>query len=659
MKKLILSFFLIAIINATKAQTFTDSFESYTAGSYLAQSNGKWSTWKAKPGTAEDVKVTNAKAHSGKNSIYFTSSLTTGGPTDVILPLGGVYNSGNFVMDMWMFVETGKVGYFNFQETATPGTSWTMDMNLNSDGTFKILNTTDGTLLTGNYSQNQWNEIQLKVNLNTGSWELLINGTSKGKFTNSINAIASLDLFAMANSSFYIDDISYTFTPYTKPNLNCAAVSIGSIPTLSGQSGIPTAKLRNMGLSDITACDVTIDYNGKKLTKNLSGITIASGAVYTCTFGSPLTLIAGSNTATLTVSNVNGNSKDDDGSDDILNVIINPLVPAADKIVIAEEATGTWCGWCPRGAVFLEKMSSKYGNLFQGIAVHNNDPMANKFYDSSLGVFLAGKGYPTVVVDRLTGIDPSGIETDFLSEIMIAPKGVIQNGAKFNKSTGELTVSLTTTFKEDVTGDYRIACVLVEDGVTGTDTKYAQANYYAGGAKGVMGGFELKANPVPANEMVYDHVARFIAPALTGLQNSFPASATAGVKYTQNFTFNISGFKSDNFHIVGMLINPAGKTDNGSSSTIAEAIANGYIQGIEKPLKTNTFSLYPTPASNNLYLKGIGGNIQYNITDLTGKVVLSGETTTNQISLEHLTTGIYLLQITNEGEVYTSKFVVE
>ena len=37
--------------------------------------------------------------------------------------------------------------------------------------------------------------------------------------------------------------------------------------------------------------------------------------------------------------------------------------------MIAEEGTGTWCTWCPRGAVFMKLMASTYANDFVGIAV--------------------------------------------------------------------------------------------------------------------------------------------------------------------------------------------------------------------------------------------------------------------------------------------------
>ena len=52
---------------------------------------------------------------------------------------------------------------------------------------------------------------------------------------------------------------------------------------------------------------------------------------------------------------------------------------------------------------------------------------------------------------------------------------------------------------------------LTEDGVRRVMTSgYNQVNAYAGNALGPMGGFESLPNPVPAAQMVYDHVARVL-----------------------------------------------------------------------------------------------------------------------------------------------------
>ncbi|MCX6353091.1 MAG: hypothetical protein NTX03_14720, partial [Bacteroidetes bacterium] len=57
-KNLIIACVMAVFAITANAQTFTDSFESYSAGSYLAKSSGgKWTTWDGSTGGTTDVKV--------------------------------------------------------------------------------------------------------------------------------------------------------------------------------------------------------------------------------------------------------------------------------------------------------------------------------------------------------------------------------------------------------------------------------------------------------------------------------------------------------------------------------------------------------------------------------------------------------------------------
>src|SRR5690606_28707377 len=121
-------------------------------------------------------------------------------------------------------------------------------------------------------------------------------------------------------------------------------------------------------------------------------------------------------------------------------------------------------------------------------------------------------------------------------------------------------------------GDWRLACVITEDSVHGTDAQYGQANYYSGNQSLIgLNGVDWMNLPakVPASQMVYDHVARAIAPGFDGYQNSFPASVNANDQHTVNFWFQLEeGFDIDKMHIVSMLIKPGGQIDNGGTATV-------------------------------------------------------------------------------------------
>jgi hypothetical protein len=391
------------------------------------------------------------------------------------------------------------------------------------------------------------------------------------------------------------------------------------------------------------------------------------------TITNPIILLAGTNTMTFTVSNVNGSGPDDDAADDVSSIIVSPIVPALGKMVVGEEGTGTWCQWCPRGAVYMDLFEQEYNEFWAGVAVHNGDPMTVTDYDAGVGTLISG--YPSALVDRGNEVDPSGMGTQFYERLQVAPAAFITNGATWDPATRKLNVSITSDFQAAANNNYKIACVLTEDGVTGT-TGYSQSNAYAGGTNGVMGGFELLSNPVPAAQMVYDHVARSIQPSFNGYANSFPATVNNGESHSVNFTFNLPvGWNENNIHIIGMLIDPTGRIDNAGKATITEAVANGYVNGASAGVEEMTmeqldaiFQIYPNPATTTATVSinlTKESTVALRMTDMSGKEitardfnVMSGSSTID-LNTSALDAGIYLIELTVNNEKLVKRLIIE
>lgn len=678
MKKLYLFGAAFGLMLNAYSQSMNENFEGYSAGSYMGNNSAAWSTWSGTVGGAEDTQVSTAQASDGTNSIYFVGSTTGGGPQDVIVDFGGEYNTGHFLFESNFFVVSGKGAYFNFQANSTVGQVWSLNCQMVQNGNL-VLDDGAGNSLTTTFPIATWFTLTLDVNLNTNDWELLIDGVSQGVLQNSVNQVASIDIFPVnaqyggnSQSGFYIDEFNYLHTPYVLPVLNGAVTAIDNVSGIASQTVNPSVTVRNLGTTNITSFDLTIDYNGTQIVENITGQNIASLANYTVDFSNSISLIAGANPISATISNINGSPADNDPSDDIKTLSLNPVVPAPGKMVVAEEGTGTWCQWCPRGAVFMDQMSTDYPNHFVGIAVHNGDPMGDPPalaapYDVAIGGLIAG--YPSALVDRLPDIDPSAIESDFLDRIVVAPKAVLTIGAEQNANI--LSVSVTADFDLAITGNYRLACVLTEDGVTGTGSQYAQSNAYAGGGNGVMGGFELLPNPVPASQMVYDHVARIILPSFDGQVNSFPSSVAAGEVHTLNFEITLDPtWDLSEIHIIGLLIDPTGKIDNAGTATKAEAEANGFIEvvGIDAVVSNTNFTLYPNPTTDVTTIDL--GNIEHEsvsiqILDINGRIVgeklygeLNGEIKL-PINTSMMEAGVYVVHVTVGQSISTSRLVVE
>ena len=657
-------------------QTFTDNFDSYTAGSYLGpQSAGAWTTWSNAPGGTEDVLVSNAEALSGTNSLYFASTVSGGGPTDLVHNFG-VLNTGQFSLEFNIKVQAGKAAYFNLQRNATIGDVWSMDCNFADNGDLIILNQS-GLYFTSTYTQDQWFNFRMEINFNSNVWEVFIDDVSVGSFANPENQIASIDIFPVDQNTpfscgYFIDDFQYTVTPYILPIVNGAANLVSySQGNLVGTAVTPNVTIRNLGVDVITSATLTVEYNGTNISNDFTGLNLASLATTTLVMPSTLSLVAGSNSMTATISNVNG-AIDGDSADDQTSILINAITPALGKMVVGEEGTGTWCQWCPRGAVFMDMMEAKYPGFWAGIAVHNGDPMTVTEYDAALTV----SGYPSALVDRGTEMDPSEMEVAFLDHVVIAPSAFITNGANWDATTRVLDVSVSANFQTAADNNFKLAIVLTEDEVTGTGSTYNQSNAYAGGASGVMGGFESLSNPVPAAQMVYNHVARAIAPSFGGTNIAFPATINTGETYTINASFTLpTTWDETQMHIVGMLVNQSGTIDNAGKATLTEAIANGFVSGTsiaagiadQNQVDAN-LTVYPNPANEftsiKVQLKN-EQNVSLKLIDMNGRTVASRNygqmngASEIQLNTSNFEAGLYLIQLTLDNSIVSRRLIIE
>lgn len=668
--------FALLLAGAAEAQTFSDDFEGFTNGDNLAANSATWRTWTNNADVSVDVQIVTDQAHSTSNSIYFTTSADGGGPDDIILPFGGVYNTGTFAFETWMRVESGKGAYFNIQGDDPEGTFWAMDCQIDETGELVISSNGD-TKATTTITQDTWFKINIDIDLNTNTWVAKIDDANIGTFTNNTYQIASLNLYPVNpgnnQAGYWIDDISYTHTTYTPTSLNASLTNIMMGANLVGAAQAPVVEVRNLGTTAITSFDLEISYDGGTINKSVSGVNIAQNGTLEVEMDDEISLVAGSNDMVATISNVNGGN-DDFAGDDVKTVNFNPIVPAIGKMVVGEEATGTWCGWCPRGAVALEHMEDYYHDFFIGIAVHNNDPMVYEPYDTGF-LSIHGGGYPSGAVDRIEDIDPGAFESNFLNQITTPTVLTLEAGAQYNTTNDSLYISISSEFIDNATGNYKMALVIVEDSVTGTESGYNQANYYAGGGSGEMGGYENLPSTVPASQMVYDHVGRVILPSYGGHPNTYPASVTTGETFVHTFKIAIDPNWDMNYiSIVGMVMAPNGLIENATRAHIDDAIATGFTDGenivgltkLEAP--ESNISLFPNPTKNHTTISFESvSNEMVNITivNVDGKVVYTNKKAVNnginqfEVNTSKFAKGMYTVKIEQGQSMAVRKLVVE
>jgi len=314
----------------------------------------------------------------------------------------------------------------------------------------------------------------------------------------------------------------------------------------------------------ITSFDAVYSIDGVEgEVATFDGLNIGFNESYNFTHPVLADITVGEHNLELKIQNINGAGDDDFPGNNMLEADILCVNEIFAKNVVYEEGTGTWCGWCPRGLVGLNTMGHNYTDgSWIGIGVHNSDPMTVPEYDQAIGNFISG--YPSGVMNRENVFDPglSSLEPAYLAAKEEIPLAKIEvTGRTWDAGTRDITVEATSNFAMDLTGtSYNVAMVIVESGLSGTTSQWNQANYYSGGNYGDLIDWDGTnwadlPNPVPASQMVYNHVGRVLVGGWNGVSGTIPADVVYGTPYTYEFTYNLdSEFDPAEVELVVLLI---------------------------------------------------------------------------------------------------------
>ena len=356
------------------------------------------------------------------------------------------------------------------------------------------------------------------------------------------------------------------------------------------------------------------------------------------------------------VTHVNG-SADLTPLNNKINQKISSVSQSAVKKVLVEEGTGTWCGACPAGIVGMDQMYYTYGNeQFIGVAIHDGDPMEDSEYAAGAGF----GSFPNSNADRAVSyIYPTfdNLETVYNQRKNLTVPASVELVSSGSGSQLNLTVS--ATFNATISNaNYRLGVILTEDNVTGTTSDYDQANYYSGDSQ-PMGGFENLPHPVPADQMVYDHVGRAVLGTYDGQSNSVPTSITNGQQVSYNFSYTIpSDYDRSNMHAIAVLIDHSDnkKVVNAESISISETLSNGdFVEQTE-------FNIFPNPVSNFINIEfNSTDNYSATITNMLGKIIMTKDFDTNSQfkswDISNLSSGQYILSINHNGQSFNKMII--
>jgi hypothetical protein len=521
--------------------------------------------------------------------------------------------------------ETGKI-----LASTNGGTSWTVLQNL-----------------TGN---NSWHTVYVGLNAYAGNSNVMLAFVyNDGAAWSYGFAIDNVNIFEPAGN-----DASFTsLTPAT--GSGTAYQTVGNTVTIGGT-------IMNLGANTISSITIKYSDGTTTYTDNKTGLNITAFSSYTFTHNTPFAIPSlGSHPLNAWVELTgDANHTNDTLANSVRGV---PFLP--QHKVVFEEATGTWCGWCPRGAVFMDSMQNVHPSDAILIAVHNADPMVVTAYDAGVGSLVSG--YPSVLCNRAIVDDPSNmfpLYNEHIGDFGFADLTVTPS---FNTANNVITTTVDAHAADDLNGNYRLAVVVTEDSLFGATTTWAQHNYYSFQSQnialqGAGHNWQTSTNPVPAASMHYDHVSRSISGTFTGTAGSLPAAMMANNTYSYTFTYTKPATQRiDKMHVYALLFDV-------TANRILNANTGSIVTGISKTeLSDYTLLVYPNPAQNNLTVDlklNSTKDVKVSLTDITGRELtsfsqLNVSVLNHQFDVSQYAKGIYFVKISANGEMVTKKVTVE
>jgi hypothetical protein len=491
-------------------------------------------------------------------------------------------------------------------------------------------------------------------------------------FTHNVpkNLTAGLNYIKVAISNInggmdnnYSDD-TLAKTIVARHAIDASVLTINTFKYVAKGNTDITGSIKNNSLYPMTSYDVTYNVDGGLTSPiySVTGINIPYGSTLDFVHNIPANLAVGSHTISVNITNVNG------GTDGFLNdnkvsknVIALSSLPT--KRVFAEEGTGTWCSWCPRGTVYMDSMKSKYPTTFIGVAVHGGsvpEPMKDTMYANGMINHKFGS-FPGIAVDRQAsarGVDPDVVESYFKKRMdEPTPVDVSITNIYFDPATRRLDYSVNVMPAVSINVNWNFNSVIYENDVTWNkpidSSLYQQRNYYSGGKYGPMGGFENKSNPIPAIDMHYDFVARKIMDGFIGASGIIPTSVTDGTSYSKKYTYIVpDSFDADEIHIVGLVSDASTKEVLNAIET--EHAISWYKVGIND-VSINHLKVYPNPTSGIVNISLLYFD-KVEIYTVMGQLIHTEYS--KQLDLSSYTNGTYFLKIYDQKQHVETKRLV-
>ncbi|HOY30538.1 MAG TPA: T9SS type A sorting domain-containing protein [Bacteroidales bacterium] len=617
-KYLLLILTLWTSLQVSLAQTtlYTTDFESDTIGRLAIQAGDPWTTWSGTLGGGEDPFVSNTQAHSGIHSVYVVNN------NDCVLNLYDK-TTGRFKVQWYMYVESGKLGYFNLLSDFSSGSStWAFQAYIYHDTIF--IDADGYHTAMAPFASDTWAKVTLIIDLDDDfatffkdDVEIISYQWSKGaQGSDNLLKLDGIDFYGWDGtdspvegtpSGYYIDDVSFDsiVAPGIAPSNLTATLNSGDID-VAWTASAPAPDLY-------------------KLSRNGAVVHSTSGLSYTDVHPWPDTYIyavrakydslgyshaSNSDTATIT----GGVSRD---------------------LVLMEKGTSTNCPYCPYAAMGYKSLIETNHKDAAGIAYHPS-ALWNSFEDAYTNsasvarlIYYNIEGFPTVISDgkwRINGV--TGTTNQYSVYLNFYNDRI--DAASFHTIDLNVVPAGTDTYTATITAEESF-------------TAFSPVKLHV----------VLTESNIPVvwySQSELDYVCRGMYPDANGTTIDFSTQNPQ----TFNINFSTSGYVKDNCQLIVFIQDPASKL-----VTQTVKLNMSAVSGMDE-LSGKNISLYPNPASEYV-IAHTSGNGQMEIFDITGKCVLQDNITqTSQTyDVRGLEKGIYFVRITTKENSFSEKLIID
>lgn len=338
--------------------------------------------------------------------------------------------------------------------------------------------------------------------------------------------------------------------------------------------------LSNIGSSSVSKIGYSYSIGGKDF-ENVIDLEspVAPDFVNSTVVDLPIAAIEelGSYDLDLKIVTVNGVENESTVASASTQVHVLPFVPVHRPML--EEFTGTWCGWCTRGYWALETLNELYGDNVVLAAYHDSDPMQAAAFPLNVD------GFPSATLNRNGIEDPYygnandgfGMKNEVVASMETMALAAIEVSAVWaNAEKTEISVNAQSIFLENKTNaGYKIGYLLINNGLTGTDSSWFQSNYfpsyastYAGTDLEVLTTWPAKVAGLVFNDVVVD------VTGMKGVEGSVPSDVAYNTPYGSEFSYDIASNgviqDKDKLYVAAFIINPDGTILNSNKVKVAD-----------------------------------------------------------------------------------------